>query len=120
MYSICSKTLISALATLWVVLTPIQPVPQTTSVDYHIVPNMPAVHVILGEQFEEPVSTELRVLTALVNAPLMEKRSREMIDLRVPEALLEHLYSAGQVSRRLKSPILGNEILTGEISVAPH
>ena len=120
MYSICSKTLASALAALWVVLTPIQPVPQTTPVDYHILPHLPAMRVILGAQFEEPVSVELRVSPALVNALLTEERSSETIDLRAPEALLEHLYSAGQVSGRVESPILGNEILAGKISVAPY
>jgi hypothetical protein len=120
MYSICSKTLASALAALWVVLTAIQPVPQTTSVDSNTLPHLPAGRVILGEQFEEPVSVELRVPTALVNVLLTEKRSSETIDLRVPGALVEHLYSAGQVSGRLKSPILRHEILADELSVAPH
>ena len=56
----------------------------------------------------------------LVNALLTEERSSETIDLRVPEALLEHLYGAGRVSGLKKSPILWNEFLSGEISVALH
>ena len=98
MYSICSKTFASTLSVLWVVLTPIQPVPQTTLIDYHVLPHLPAVRVILEVQLEEPVSAELLVPTALVYALLMKKHSSETMDLRVPEALLEHLYSAGQVS----------------------
>ena len=39
-----------------------------------------------------------------MNALRTEERSSEMIDLRVPEALLEHLYGAGRVSGLEKSP----------------
>ena len=94
MYSICGKTLAMALAALWMVFTPIQPVPQTTPIDSQILPRLPAAHAILWAQSEEPVSVELRVPTVLVNALLTEERSSETINLRVPETLLKHLYGA--------------------------
>ena len=104
MYSICGKTLAMALAALWVVFTPIQPVPQTTPIDYQTLPHLPAAHVILWAQSEEPVSVELRVPTVLVNALLTEERSSETINLRVPEALLEHLYGAEASVRAGEEP----------------
>lgn len=110
MYSICDKTLAMALAALWMVFTPIQPVPQTTSIDSQTLPRLPAAHAILWAQSEEPVSVELRVPTVLVNALRTEERSSKTIDLRVPEALLEHLYGVGRVSEMGKSPILWNEL----------
>lgn len=117
MYSICGKTLAMALAALWVVFTPIQPVPQTTPVDDQTLPYPPAAQVLLWTQSEEPVSVELRMPTALVHALLTEERSSQIIDLRVPEALLEHLYGAGQVSGLEKSPALWHKLLSDEMSV---
>jgi len=92
------------MAALWVVFTPIQPAPPTTTATDHTLPHPPAAHVVLWSQSEEPASVELRAPEALVNALLMEERSSETLDLRVPEALLEHLYGAGQVSGLKKSP----------------
>jgi hypothetical protein len=105
MFSICGKSLASALAALWVVFTPTQPVPLTTPVNYHALLHSQATHVVLWSQSEEPASIESRVPEALVNALLTERRSNDTIDLRVPEALLEHLYGAGRVSRLEKSPV---------------
>ena len=110
MYTICGKTLAMALAALWMVFTPIQPVPQTTPLVPQTPPRLPAAHAILRAQSKEPVSVELRVPTALVNTLLREGRSSETIDLRVPETLLEHLYGAGRASKMGKSPILWNEL----------
>jgi hypothetical protein len=104
MYSIGGKILGMAVAALWVIFTPTQPVPPTTSANYATLPHLPAAHVALWSQSEEPASVELRVSEALVNALRTEERSSEMIDLRVPEVLLEHLYSAGRVSGLEKSP----------------
>ena len=104
MYSICGKTLAIALAALWVMFTPTQPVPLTTTASDHTLPHPPAAHVVLWPQSEEPAGVELRVPEALVNTLLTEKRASATIDLRVPEALLEHLYGAGQVSGLEKSP----------------
>ena len=98
MYSIYGKTLSMAMATLWVVLTPTQPVPPTTTADYATLPHPPAAHVAPWSQSEGSAGVELRVPEALVNALLTEGRSGALIDLRVPEALLEHLYGAGRVS----------------------
>jgi hypothetical protein len=96
MYSICGKTLTIALAALWVVFTPAQPVPLTTTVNDPILPYPPAAHVVLWSQSEAPASIELHVPEVLVKALLTEEHSREMLDLRVPEALLEHLYGTGR------------------------
>ena len=104
MYSICGKTLAIALAALWVMFTPTQPVPPSTTTNYATLPHPPAAHLTLGAQSEEPASIELRVPEALVNAPRTEQRSSAIIDLRVPEGLLEHLYDAGRVSGLEKSP----------------
>ena len=104
MYSIYGKTLSMAMATLWVVFTPTQPVPPTTTANYPTLPHPPAAHVVLWSQSEEPVSIELRVPAALMNALHTQERSSETLDLRVPEALLEHLYGAGRVSGLEKSP----------------
>ncbi len=98
MYSICGKTLTIALAALWVVFTPTQPVPRTTTANDHTLPHPPAAHVVLWLQSEEPASVALCVPEALVNTLRTEERSSETIDLRVPEALLEHLYGAGRIS----------------------
>src|SRR5712691_5646421 len=98
MYSIYGKTLGMAMAALWVMFTPIQPVPPTTTANYPTLPHPPAAYVALWSQSEEPVSVELRVPEALVNALRTEERSSKTLDLRVPEALLEHLYGAGEVS----------------------
>jgi hypothetical protein len=96
MYSICGKTLTIALAALWVVFTPAQPVPLTTTVNDPILPYPPAAHGVLWSQSEAPASIELHVPEVLVKALLTEEHSREMLDLRVPEALLEHLYGTGR------------------------
>jgi hypothetical protein len=117
MYSICGTTLAMALATLWVVFTPIQPIPPTTPVDDHTLPYLPPAHGILWTQSEEPIGVGLRIPTTLVNALRAEERSREMIDLRVPEALLEHLYGAGRVSGLERSPTLWHELFSDEMSV---
>jgi hypothetical protein len=106
MYSVCSETLAMALATLWVVFTPTQPAPQPTPVDYQTRLYLQAAHVILQAQSEEPVSVELRVPIGLLRTLLTEERSKEAIALRVPEALLEHLYGAGQLSGLEKSLFL--------------
>jgi hypothetical protein len=103
MYSICGKTLAIALAALWVVFTPTQPVPLTTTVNDPILPHPPAAHIVLWSQSEAPASVELHVPEVLVKALLTEERSSEMLDLRVPEALLERLYGAGRVSGLEKS-----------------
>ena len=103
MYSIYGKTLGVAMAALWVVFTPIQPAPPTMAT-YPTLPPPPAVYVAPWSHAEKPVSVELRGPEALVNARLTEERSRETLDLRVPEALLEHLYGAGRVSGLEKSP----------------
>ena len=104
MYSIYGKTLGMAIAALWVVFTPTQPVPPTTTANYATLPHAPAAYVALRSPSEQPASVELRVPAALVNTLRTEERSSEMIDLRVPEALLEHLYGAGRVSGLEKSP----------------
>ena len=103
MYSICAKTLAIALAALWVVFTPTQPVSLTTTVNDPILPHPRAAHVVLWSHSEAPTSVELHVPEVLVKALLTEERSRETLDLRVPEALLEHLYGAGRVSGLEKS-----------------
>ena len=110
MYSIGGKILGMTMAALWVIFTPTQPVPPTTSANYATLPHLPAAHVALWSQSEEPASVELRVSEALVNALRTEERSSEMIDLRVPEVLLEHLYSAGRVSGLEKSPAPWGEL----------
>jgi len=104
MYSICGKTLAIALAALWVVFTPTQPVPPTTTANDYTLLHPLAAHVVLSSQSEEPASAELCVPETLVNALLSEERSNKTIDLRVPEALLEHLYGAGRLSGLEKSP----------------
>ena len=103
MCSICGTTLAMALAALWVVFTPTQPVPPTTTASDPTLPHPPA-HVVLWSQSEEPASVELCVPEALMNALLTEEHSSKTLDLRVPEALLEHLYGAGRVSGLEKSP----------------
>jgi hypothetical protein len=94
MYSLYGKTLDMAMAALWMVFTPAQPILPTTTANYPTLPHSPAVYVALWSQTEEPASAELRVPAALVNALLMEKHASKTLDLRVPEALLEHLYGA--------------------------
>ena len=103
MYSICGKTLAIALAALWVVFTPTQPVPLTTTVNDPTLPHPPAAHIVLWSQSEAPASVELHVPEVLVKALLTEERSSKTLDLRVPEALLERLYGAGRVSGLEKS-----------------
>src|SRR5262245_28146282 len=98
MYSICGKALAIALAALWVVFTPIQPVPLATTINNPTLPHPPVVHVVLWSQSEAPASVGLHVPEGLVKALRTEERSSEPLDLRVPEALLEHLYGAGRVS----------------------
>jgi len=104
MYSIYGKTLGMAMAALWVVLTPTQPVPPTTTANYPTLPHPPAAYAALWSQSEGPASVELCVPEALVNALYTQERSSETLDLRVPEALLEHLYGVGRVSGLKKSP----------------
>jgi len=103
MYSLYGKTLGMAMAALWVVFTPTQPVLPTTTANYPTLAHSPAASVALWSQTEEPASAELRVPAALVNTLLMQKHSSKMLDLRVPEALLEHLYGAGRVSELEKN-----------------
>jgi len=98
MYSICGETLAIALAALWMVFSPTQPVPLTTIVNDPTLPHPPATHVILWSQPEAPASVELHVPEVLMKALLTEESSSETLDLRVPEALLEHLYDTGRVS----------------------
>jgi hypothetical protein len=104
MYSLYGKTLGMAMAALWVVFTPTQPIPPTTTTNYPTLPHPPAAYAALWSQSEEPASAELCVPEGLVNALLREERSSETLDLRVPEALLEYLYGAGQESGLGKSP----------------
>jgi len=104
MYSIGGKILGIAMAALWVVFIPTQPVPPTTTANYPTLPHLPAAHVAPWSQSEEPASVELRVPEALMNALHTQERSSETLDLRVPEALLEHLYGVGRVSALEKSP----------------
>ena len=104
MYSIYGKTLGVAMAALWMVFTPTQPVPPTTTGNNATLSSPPAVYVALRPSAAQPVSAELCVPEALVNTLLTEERARETLDLRVPERLLEHLYGAGQVSGLEKSP----------------
>ena len=102
MYSIYGKILGMAMAALGMMITPIQPVLPTTAT-YPTLLHPPAAYVALWPQSEEPVSVELRVPEALVNALHTEERSSKTLDLRVPEALLERLYGAGRVSGLEKS-----------------
>jgi hypothetical protein len=104
MYSIYGKTLGMAIAALWVVFTPTQPIPPTTTVNYPTLPHPSVAYVAPWSQSEEPASTELCVPEALMNALLREERSSETLDLRVPEALLEYVYGTGRVSGLGKSP----------------
>ena len=46
MYSICGTTLAIALAALWVVFTPTQPVPPTTTASDPTLPHSPPAHVV--------------------------------------------------------------------------
>jgi hypothetical protein len=96
MYSICGTTLTIALAALWVMFTPPQPIPPTTPATSPTLPYPPAAPIALWSQSKRPASIELRVPRALTNAPLTEEHSSERVDLRVPEALLEHLYGTGR------------------------
>jgi len=104
MYSLYGKTLGMAMAALWVVFTPTQPILPTTTANYPTLPHSPAAYAALCVQTEEPASAELHVPAALVNTLLMEKHSGKTLDLRVPEALLEHLYGARQVLGLEKNP----------------
>ena len=104
MYSIGGKILGMAMAALWLVFTPTQLVPPTSTANYPTLPHPPATYGDHRSPSEEPASVELHVPEALVNALRTEERSSEMIDLRVPEALLEHLYDAGRASGLEKSP----------------
>ena len=104
MYSLYGKTLGMAMAALWVVFTPTQPILPTTTVNYPTLPHPPVAYVAPWSQSEEPASTELCVPEALVNALLREERASEPLDLRVPEALLEYVYGTGRVSGLGKSP----------------
>jgi hypothetical protein len=110
MYSIYGKALGMAMAALWVMFTPTQPVPPTTTATSPTLLRPPAAHVALWSQSKEPASVELRIPEALANALLTEERSDETLDLRLPEALLEHLYGAGRVSGLEKSPAPWGEI----------
>jgi hypothetical protein len=103
MYSICGTTLAMALAALWMVFTPTQPVPLTMTVNDPTLPHPPAAHIVLWSRSEAPASVELHVPEVLVKTLLTEERSSETLDLRVPEVLLEHLYGAGRVSGLEKS-----------------
>ena len=105
MYSICGKTLTIALAALWVLFTPTQPVPPTMVANDQALLPPPSAPMVLWSQSTEPASVDLCVPEALVNALHTEERAGEMLDLQVPEALLEHLYNAGQLSRLEKSPV---------------
>ena len=91
------------MAALWVVFTPPQPVPPTTPANYPTLPHPPAAHVALWSQ-----SKSLLVSSCVYPkhwcARLMEEHSSETIDLRVPEALLEHLYGAGRAVRAGEEP----------------
>jgi hypothetical protein len=109
MYSISSKTLAIPLAALGAAFILTWPIPQTTTANYYTPPHPPTAHAVLWSQPEEPASVELCVPEALMNALLTEERPSGTTDLRVPEALLAHLYGAGRVSRLEKSPGPGGE-----------
>ena len=119
MYSIYGKTFGMAMAALWVLFTPTQPVPPTPTATYSTLLHPSTSYVALGSQSEAPTSVELRVPEALINALLTEEHPSETLDLRVPEALLEHLHGAGQVSGLEKSPAPWGESFWGKISAAP-
>jgi hypothetical protein len=104
MYNICNTALAITLATLGAGFMLTWTAPQITTAAYHTPPHPPATSVILWSQHEEPASDELRVPESLVNALLTEERFSDTIDLRVPRALLIHLYDAGRVWRLEKSP----------------
>ena len=103
MYSICGTTLAMALAALWMVFTPTQPVPLTTTVNDPTLPHPPAAHIVLWSRSEAPASAELHVPRVLVKTLLTEERSSETLDLHVPKILLKHLYSTERVSGLEKS-----------------
>jgi hypothetical protein len=104
MYNICNTALAIILAALGAGFMLTWTTPQLTTAAYHTPPHPPAPSVVLSSQSEEPASDELRVPEGLVNALLTEERFSETIDLRVPRALLIHLYDAGRVWRLEKSP----------------
>jgi hypothetical protein len=115
--SICGMTLTIALAALWVVFTPPQAVPLTTSATSAILPHPPAAHSALWSLSQRPVGIPLCVPEALADTRLTEEHSDGTIDLRVPEALLEHLHSAGRLSGLEKSSALRGEPFADETSV---
>jgi hypothetical protein len=67
-------------------------------------PHPPATQAVLWSQSQAPVSVELCMPEALRSMLLTEVSLGSAIDLRVPEALLRHVYGAGQVSKLEKSP----------------
>jgi hypothetical protein len=115
--SICGTTLTIALAALWVVFTPPQAVPLTMPVTSPILPHLPAAHIALWSESQRPAGIALCVPEALANTRLTEEHSSGTIDLRVPEALLEHLYGAGRLSGLEKGPAPWAGPLSGEISI---
>jgi hypothetical protein len=104
MYNIYGKTLTIALAALWVVCTPTQLVSPIPPATYPTLPYPPAAHFALWSQSQRPAGIELHIPKALTNTQLIEEHSNKTIDLRVPEALLEHLYDSGRLSGLEKSP----------------
>jgi hypothetical protein len=104
MSGICGMTLTIALGALWVMFTPPQPMPPTTPATSPTLSYPPAASVALWSQSQRSPGIELRVPRVRTHAPLTEEHPGETIDLRVPEALLEHLYGAGRLSGLEKSP----------------
>lgn len=69
-----------------------------------IPPHPPATQAVLWSQSQTPARVALCVPEALVSALLTEVPLSNAIDLRVPEALLRHVYGTGHVSKLEKSP----------------
>jgi hypothetical protein len=67
-------------------------------------PHPPATQAVLWSQSQAPASVELCMPEALISMLFTEVSLRNAIDLRVPDALLRHVYGAGQVSKLEKSP----------------
>jgi hypothetical protein len=105
MYRLYGKTLGMVMVALWVAFTPTQSVPPARTANYPTLPHPSTAYVALWSQSEVSASAGLRVPEVLMNTLLIEERSREILDLRVPEALLEYLYNAGRVSVLEESPV---------------
>ena len=67
-------------------------------------PHPPATQAVLWSQSQAPVSVQSCMPEALRSMLLTEVSLGSAIDLRVPEALLRHVYGAGQVSEAGEEP----------------